>query len=310
MKLIFFGSDDFAAVHLKALVASSHDVAACVTQPDCPKGRGMKVLFSPIKDIAFEHKIPLLQPENLKSEDIVSKLKSYQADLFVVIAYGQILPANVLSIPKLFAVNVHTSLLPKYRGAAPINWAIINGEEESGVTIIKMNAALDAGEIIFQQKIKIGNTDTAVSLREKMMAIGPKLFLNTIEDLLRNHYTLKGQDAKFVTQAPKLTKELGKINWEKSAQEIHNLVRGLLPWPGAYTGFKDKSLKILETKLSGDVNGSPKAGEVIEVNKEGIVVRTGQGALLITKVHAESSKPMDAHSFVIGHQLKNGFIFS
>ena len=308
MKLIFFGSDDFAAVHLKALVASSHDVVACVTQPDRPKGRGMKVLFSPIKDIALEHKIPLLQPEHLKSEDIISRLKGYQADFFVVIAYGQILSTSVLSIPKFFAINVHTSLLPKYRGAAPINWAIINGDEESGVTIIKMNAALDAGEIVSQQKVKIDAQDTSVSLREKMMAQGPQVLLKTIEDLSRNHYTLKGQDAKFVTQAPKLTKELGKINWGQPARTIHNLVRGLLPWPGAYTDFKGKRLKVLVTDLlaAKDV-ASP--GEIVSVNKQGIVVSTGSGNVLLKSVHLESSKPMDAYNFVIGHQLKKGFIF-
>ena len=306
MKIIFFGSDDFALVNLEKLVQSDHQVAACVTPPDKPKGRGMPVVASPIKECALRQGIALLQPDRLKERWVVEQLKSFQSDLFVVVAYGKILPIEILSIPYLCCLNVHGSLLPKYRGAAPINWAIINGEPETGVSIIKMNTNMDAGDIFDQARITIDKNDTAVSLRSKMAELGAELLVQTIDSLEENAYTLTGQDASKVSFAPKLTKELGLIQWNKTAEAIHNLVRGLLPWPAAHTHFQGKLLKILQTEVVA-VQGEP--GEILEINSQGFVVATADGGLLVRQVHLESAKAMDAKSFVFGHKLQAGVRF-
>ena len=334
MKIVFFGSDDFAQRHLEALV-TSHNVLACVTQPDKPKGRGMKVVESPIKITAQKNKIPVLQPTVLTEQSFIDTLKKYNADLFVVIAYGRILPSAVLKIPKLFPLNVHGSLLPRYRGAAPINWAIMNGDKKTGITIMKLNEQMDAGDIIEQMTLDIAPIDDAQMLREKMMQAGPTFLLTTLEKIAANRYQPKKQDMKEVTLAPKLTKELGKIDWNKSAVEIHNLVRGLIPWPTAYTTIielplnkqnsktlaivddpgesfrvregklnKEKTLKILLSQVVSHKATTP--GQIIALSKEGILVSCRDQALLAQRVQPQDGKPMDAHAFVIGHKLKIG----
>ncbi len=310
MKIIFFGSDDFALVNLEKLIQSEHNVVVCVAPPDKPKGRGMPVIFSPIKERALRQGIALLQPARLNDPLLIEQLKSFQSDLFVVVAYGKILPIEVLSLPYLCCMNVHGSLLPQYRGAAPIHWAIINGENETGVSIIKMNSQMDAGDIFAQAKIKIDPADTALTLRAKMAALGSDLLLKTIDSLEKNAYILAGQDASKVSTAPKLTKELGLIQWNKPARDIHNLVRGLLPWPAAYTHFQGKLLKILQTEIVSIDASSKQPGEVLEINPQGFVVAASYGGLLVRQVHLESAKAMDARSFAIGHKLQTGVIFS
>lgn len=304
MNIIFFGSDDFALKSLEALCASEHKVAACVTQPDKPKGRGLKENVSVIKEFALRRKIPVLQPAHLRDDDLLEKLAGYAADLFVVIAYGRILPAEVLSLPKVFAVNVHGSLLPKYRGAAPINWAIINGETQTGVSIIKLNDVMDAGEVITQSVLPIAPEDTALTLRSKMAQQGAQLLLQTIRSIEQNHFRLAKQDLSQVTYAPKLTKELGAIRWSDKAQSIHNLVRGLLPWPAAFSYADGKRFKILETAVVNALSGTFKPGEVAQINADGIVVATGQKALCLKRVQPDAGKPMDARSFAAGQRLK------
>ncbi len=308
MKTIFFGSDDFAQAHLKALISSDHDVLACVTQPDRPKGRGMKVVISPIKECAQKHAIPVLQPSSLKEGALIKQLADLACDLFVVIAYGKFLPKEVLDIPPQGAINVHASLLPKYRGAAPINWAIINGEKETGISIIRINEEMDAGDILNQMNIDIDKEETSVTLRAKMIGRGQDFLLKTIDRL--DGCASRVQDISGVTFAPKLTKELGRIEWADSAKEINNSIRGLLPWPSAYTDFKKKMLKILEARVLERDLGNSETGMVSEVSKEGIVVSTGKGSLQITKVHLQDSKPMDAHSFILGHDIQPGFKFT
>ncbi len=310
MKIIFFGSDDFAVTNLEALIQSEHEVVACVTQPDRAKGRGLKIEPSVIKQCAQKQGITVFQPENLKDDRFIRQLKNYNCDLFVVIAYGKILPPELLQIPYVCAMNVHASLLPKYRGAAPINWVIINGEKETGVSIIKMNAQMDAGDIFAQAKIKIEEQDTAITLKAKLAQISAKLLISTINSLEKNAYTLTVQDNHAMTYAPKLTKEMGLIDWSKKAIEIHNLVRGLLPWPTAYTFFKRKLLKILETQVTPLDLKSYQPGEVIQIVKSGFIVVTGDQALLIKKVHLEASRLMEANHFVLGHSIKRGFSFS
>ena len=309
MKIIFFGSDDFALTHLEKLGASEHEVVACVTQPDKAQGRGLRILASPIKEYAFKNKVPILQPGDLKEQGFTEQLKSYQCDLFVVVAYGKILPQEILALPYLCAMNVHGSLLPQYRGAAPINWAIINGDEETGVSVIKMNSQMDAGDIFAQAKVRIDPHDSAVTLRLKMAPLGAELLLKTINSLEKNAYTLAGQDNHKVTSAPKLTKQLGLIDWNKDAQSIHNLVLGLLPWPAAYTLFAGKMLKILETEVTAGDAGKFQPGQIAKIEKGGFIVTTGRNALLVRKVHPDSSQAMDAKSFISGQRLPVGFQF-
>lgn len=305
MKIIFFGSDDFAAENLMRLLEEKFAVAACVTQPDRPSGRGLQVIASPIKIIARDHNIPILQPENLRDEDFLKGIKSFGADLFVVIAYGQILPSLVLKMPKIFCINVHGSLLPKYRGAAPVNWAVINGDKETGFTIMKMSPKMDAGEIIVQEKLNIGDDETSESLRARMAKASAKRLCRTINDIGGGRFNLKPQNEAEVTLAPKLTRELGRIDWDKSATEIHNHVRGLLPWPVAYTSFQGKILKVLQTSVDASTtSGTP--GTILLITKKGITVATGQGALVIQQVHPESGKPMPAHAFALGQRLQPG----
>jgi len=303
MRIIFFGSDDFAATHLKKLLESSHEIAACVTQPDRPKGRGMKVVESPIKEIAVIKKIPLLQPETLKSAPLLPELKAFDADIFVVVAYGKILPENVLALPKIFCVNVHGSLLPKYRGAAPINWAIMNGDSHTGVTVMKMSPILDAGEIILQAKLAIGHDDTVLGLRLSMAQLGAATLLEALEKIRNKAHVLTRQDLAVVSYAPKLTKELGHVDWKDSAVRIWNFVRGLQPWPGVSSSYQGKKFKILSAEVAAFESSLSAPGTVVAVKKEGIVVSTGDQPLLITRVQPESGRPMDARSFAAGHKL-------
>ena len=308
MKIVFFGSDDFAAENLQKLIDDGFLISACVTQPDRPSGRGLKVIFSPIKIIAAGNNIPLLQPEDLKDQKLLGQLAAFQADLFVIIAYGKILPSVVLKLPKLFCINVHGSLLPKYRGAAPINWAIINGDPETGFSIIKMNSKMDAGEIIVQEKMKIRNDDTSSILRERMARQSAVCLGRTITQLTAGKFTLTSQDESKVTLASKMDKELGHIDWKKSATEIYNLVRGLLPWPVAYSLYKGKTLKIFKTTIVSAANSS-EPGTISQIKKNGILVSCGKDALLLVHVQPESGKPMDAASFAAGHKVQPGTRF-
>ncbi len=306
MTLIFFGSDDFALVNLQRLISSPFPVVACVMRPDKPKGRGMKLAASPTKEFALKNKIPVLQPTDLNEASFIRELQKFQADIFVVIAYGKILPAEILKIPKFFCINVHGSLLPKYRGAAPINWAIINGDHTTGVTVIKMNEIMDAGEIINAQSMPMSDDDTAVTLRARMAQTSADLLVKTLQAIATKKFQLTKQDLSDVTYAPKLTKELGVINWKEDAAAIHNLVRGLLPWPGAFTFFEGKRLKILETGIGPKLTEKWQPGTIVEIKQEGLRIAAGDKILIVKKVHLEGAKPMDAHSFAIGHKLTTG----
>lgn len=309
MKIIFFGSDDFAAENLRQLLNENFSVVACVTQPDRPSGRGLQVMASPIKQIAQEQKISFLQPEDLKDPKFLEQLKDFQADLFVIIAYGKILPSVVLKIPQMFCVNVHGSLLPKYRGAAPINWAIIDGAKETGFSLIKMNPKMDAGEIIVQEKMSIADDETAQSLRGRMAKASARCLCRTIKDIVDGRFSLTAQNQNDVSFAPKLSKELGHIDWNKSAQEIHNLIRGLLPWPGAYTSYQDKIFKILQSAVVCQEFSQP-PGTILTITKEGIVVATSKDALVLKAVHPQSGKAMPAYAFAVGQSFSVGSCFT
>jgi len=309
MKIVFFGSDDLASFHLKKLIEAKYQIMACVTQPDRPKGRGLKMGISPIKTCARQHQIAVYQPKDINDKKFIDDLKKIESDLFIVIAYGKILPKELLAVPSVCCMNVHASLLPKYRGAAPINWVIIKGERETGISIIKMNAIMDGGDVIFQKKIAIDPLDTAVTLRVKLMELGANCLceiLPTLKDRLPKAIT---QDKQAVSYAPKMTKPLGHFSWDSPAKTIHNLVRGLVPWPSAYTHFDGKILKILETEIKENLS-SQNPGEILDITREGFLVSTGKGALLIKKVHLESAKAMSARSFISGHKIHVGYRFS
>ena len=305
MKIIFFGSDDFAERHLRALLDSSHQVTACVTQPDRPKNRGMKMVLSPIKICAQEYNIPVLQPITMKDENFINQLKQYNADIFIVIAYGRILTQEILNIPPLGCINVHGSLLPQYRGAAPINWVIIDGYKKTGLSIIQMDAGMDSGDILSQCHLTILPEDTSATLRLRMMKKGAELLLETLDKY--HEITPQKQEESQVTLAAKLTKDLGRIDWKQSAEDIHNLVRGLQPWPGGYTFYKEKQLKIFSTEIVLLETETSSAGTIIEINKQGFIITTGKEYLLVKEVQLSGSKRMDVVSFIRGHSLKVGY---
>lgn len=308
MKIVFFGSDDFALAHLEALHASEHEVVLCVTQPDRPRHRGHKMVVSPLKEFSIAQNIEVFQPTAFKDEQVVTELKRYNADLFVVIAYGRILPDRILSIPKLYSINVHGSLLPSYRGAAPINWAVINGDQETGLTIIKMNTRMDAGDIIAQKSMPIDGNDTSQQVRQRMMQIGAPFLVETVNQIALERVSFLPQEEDQVSIASKLTKSMGLIDWNRSAIDLHNQVRGLQPWPGAFTHCNGKMLKVFDTLPSEEIQRG-KPGEVLEVDEAGMLVQTGQGALRIRDVQLESCKRMQACEFVRGSTVECGFCF-
>lgn len=311
MNIVFFGTSEFAIPSLEALVKAGQKVLAVVTQPDRKRGRNLKLSPPPTKVLAQTKGIPVFQPQDASGAESASYLKRLDADLFVVISFGQILKREILSIPKFYAINVHGSLLPKYRGAAPTNWAVMNGDNVSGVTVIKMNEKMDEGDMILKREVAIGLDDTNVTLSEKLSEAGANALVETI-GLIEDGKTLKleKQESVKATYAPKLKKEDGLIDWNMSAAKIHNRVRGLIPWPGAYTYYDGKVLKVLKTAVIASTDEKAENGEVIEIAKErGIVVRTGSGGLVIQYLQLEGKKALDAASFIRGHRIERGYKF-
>ena len=301
MKIVFFGSSDFAVSSLKMFLDSEHEVLAVVTQPDRKKGRNLKVSATPVKDLAASKNVSVYQSENIGEESFLKRLKSFSADLFVVVAFGQILPGSVLGIPKRYSVNLHASLLPKYRGAAPINRAIINGETKTGLTIIRMNEQMDAGDVMLQRKIAIEREDTSESLKEKLSELGAILLLDAIRFIEEDRITFKKQDEKKATLAPKMKKEDGAIDWNVPAVEIQNRIRGVIPWPGAYTYIGDKRINIWKAKAQ---DGTANPAEIVEVQTE-LIVGTKKGLLKVEEIQAEGKKRMGALEFLRGYQGLN-----
>lgn len=310
MKIVFFGTSEFAMTILRGLIGSEHKVLEVVTQPDRQKGRRLKISPPPIKILAMTHGIPVYQPNDASSEDSIAHLRGLNAELFVVVAFGQILKKEMLEIPKICSLNVHGSLLPKYRGAAPTNWAIINGDAVSGVTIIRMNEKMDEGDIILRKELNLDSEDTNITLSEKLSDLGRDALMEAMELLESGRAKFIKQDDSAATYAPKLKKEDGLIDWNEPAAKIHNKVRGLLPWPSAYTYFNGKILKILKTEVMEGVSGKVNIGEVVSILKhKGMVVKTGQGGLSIQYVQIEGKKPFDADAFLCGHKLSLGYRF-
>ncbi|MDD5173710.1 MAG: methionyl-tRNA formyltransferase [Candidatus Omnitrophica bacterium] len=310
MNIVFFGTSEFAMVVLRKLIDSGHKIMAVVTKPDRQKGRRLKVSPSPVKVLAQAKKIAVFQPDDASSRESVVYLKRLNAGLFVVVAFGQILKKEVLDIPKFCCVNIHSSLLPKYRGAAPTNWTIMNGETVSGVTIIRMNEKTDEGDIILVKETAIDKEETNITLNEKLADIGADALIETIALIESGKAKFAGQDDSAATVAPKLKKEDGLIDWNESAVKIRNKVRALIPWPGAYTHFNGKTLKILKAEVLGSGDGKGACGEVVDIIRhKGIVIRTGKGNLLVQYIQIEAKKPFDTDAFLCGHKVPIGCRF-
>ncbi|MCX5692267.1 MAG: methionyl-tRNA formyltransferase [Candidatus Omnitrophica bacterium] len=317
MKIIFFGSSSFAAPILEKLV-KIEDIILVVTQPNRQKGRSLKISPTAVKLKAEELGIEIFQPAKVNSKESVEFLKKFNADLFIVVSFGQIMSKAVLNLPKLYCLNIHASLLPEYRGAAPINWAIANGEKETGVTIMRMNEKMDEGDIALKDTLSIGELEDAIALTKKLSIKGADLLLDAIKLIKDDEVEFTAQDNSKATYAPKLKKEDGLVNWAKSADEIYNRIRAFTPWPGCFTHLDKKMLKIwkvIPVHLSGEPSGSPdrwtksEPGAILEVNKNCILVKTGKGALKIEELQLEGSRRMTAEEFIIGHkQLSLGAI--
>ncbi len=301
------GTPEFALPSLKILLDSDYKIVAVITVPDKPSGRGLHLSPSPVKRLAIQNQLTILQPERLKDPSFIMNLESLKPDLFVVVAF-RILPPEVFRIPKLGAFNLHASLLPKYRGAAPINWAIIRGEKETGVTTFFLQEKVDTGNIILQARLPIGPDETADELHDRLAEIGAEIVLQTVRLVESGRAALKLQDETHVSLAPKIFKDHCKIDWTKSAQEIHDLIRGLSPKPGAFTYHGGTLLKIYQSKISDDVQRS-EPGEVICTDSK-LVVKTGNGAVEIVEVQQEGKKKLIAEEFLRGYRVNVGEKFS
>ena len=304
MNIVFFGTSEFAIASFRELLDSRHKILALVTQPDRKKGRNLKLSSSPTKVLAITKGVPVYQPDNVSSAEAINYLRKLNPDLFIVIAFGQILKREALAIPKFYAVNLHGSLLPKYRGAAPTNWAIINGDKSSGVTVIRMNEKMDEGDIILKREVDIDEDDTNITLSEKLSGLGAKVLLEVIDSIENGkNITFIKQDDNKASLAPKLRKEDGLIDWNEEAVKIYNKIRGLLPWPGAYTHYNKRILKILQAELmdSSMLGKMAEPGEVVNIIKgKGIIVRAGSGNLAIKYLQLEGKRNMTAGEFLRG----------
>lgn len=307
MRVIFMGTPDFAVPSLEALL-TKHEVVLVVTQPDKPKGRGKKMVPTPVKACALEHGIPVLQPEKVKEPEFVEQLRSYEPDLIAVTAFGQILSEPILEMPKYGCINVHGSLLPKYRGAAPMQWSIIDGEKVTGITTMYMAKGLDSGDMLLKAEVEITDEDTFATIHDKMAVTGANLLLDTLDQLEAGTLERIPQDHDAATYAPMITKETGHIDWSKNRQDIINLIRGLNPAPAAYTIYEEEVLKIFGAVIS-DVQADDAAnGEIVAVVKKGFVVKCGDGCLLITEVQARGGKRMMTDAYLRGHAMKEGIL--
>lgn len=307
MNIVFMGTPDFAVPSLKKLI-EKFNVIAVFTQPDKPKGRGKKLGMSAVKEVALEHDIPVYQPEKLRKDiEALQSLKNMNPDFIVVVAYGQILTKEVLDIPKHGCINLHASLLPKYRGAAPINWAIINGEKESGNTTMFMDVGLDTGDMLLKSHVDITEDMTAGELHDILMEDGAELLVRTLESIEGKTINREKQGDSTTDYAAMLNKDMAKIDWNSSNREIKNLIRGLNPWPIAYTHYEGKNMKIYEANmLNEDSNYNP--GYVIDVCNEGIKVACKEGILLLTMIQFPGGKPMKVSEYIRGHKLNKDII--
>ena len=306
MKIVFMGTPEFAVPALKKLI-EKHDVKAVFTQPDKPKGRGKKMSYSAVKEEALKHDIEIYQPVKLKDDhEMVNKLKEINPDFIIVVAFGQILTKEVLDIPKYGCINLHASLLPMYRGAAPLNWAIIKGEKVSGNTTMLMDVGLDTGDMLLKDEVEITENMTSGELHDILCERGAKLLLDTIDGVSNNTIIPEKQEGE-TFYAKMLDKNLAVIDWNDTAENIHNLVRGLNPWPITYTSYKDQRMKIFETEVLNE-ESAKEAGTILRVDKKGIVVSCGKKCILVKKIQFPNGKPLYVEQYINGHEIDTNII--
>lgn len=309
MKIIFMGTPDFSVGTFEALIEAGHEIVLAVTQPDKPKGRGEKVQYPPVKEAALKRQIPVFQPKRVRAPECIEELRKYDADIMVVIAFGQILPKEILEMTPYGCVNVHASLLPKYRGAAPIQWAVINGERVSGVTTMQMDEGLDTGDMLMKTEIVLDEKETGGSLHDKLAGAGAELCVQTLEALKDGTVVREPQQESTTEYARMLDKSMGRIDWSKDAKSIECLIRGLNPWPSAYTEWNGKTMKIWEADVA-DIDEGREPGTVIRVEKDGFCVQTGSGSLKVRSLQIPGKKRMDAGAFLRGYQVDAGTVLS
>lgn len=315
MKIVFMGTPDFAVDALQALIEAGHQVAAVVTQPDKPKGRGKELQMTPVKACAIAHDIPVFQPVKIKEPEAVAVLRGYQADIFVVAAFGQILSEEILAMPKYGCINIHASLLPKYRGAGPIQWAIIDGEKKTGVTIMQMEKGLDTGDMLFQTEVEIEARETADTLHDKLAAAGARLIVEALPKIEAGQVTPRKQNDAESCYAKMLQKSMGRIDWSMEAEKLDCLIRGLISWPGAAALLRGKTLKIWEEEPVEEASftaqiEAKEPGTVLAVEKEAFYVQTGSGVLKVTAVQPEGKRRMAVKDFLLGYPIKAGEMFT
>ena len=305
MKVIFMGTPDFSTGVLESIIEAGHEVTAVVTQPDKPKGRGHEMQFTPVKEVALKYDLPVLQPKKIRDPEVVAQLAEIPADICVVVAFGQIIPKSILEMKKYGCINVHASLLPAYRGAAPIQWAVVDGLKETGVTIMQMDEGLDTGDMLTKVIVPLEEKETGGSLFDKLSVAGAKLCVETMELIEKGEVTPKPQGETTTDYAKMIKKDFGKIDFSKSAVEIERLIRGFNPWPSAYTKLGNKTLKIWAADVvEEEYEGA--FGEIIKVSKDEIYVKTGKGALSLKEIQLEGKKRMETGAFLRGYDLQNG----
>jgi methionyl-tRNA formyltransferase len=309
LRIVFLGTPQFAVPTLQALIASRHHVGGVVTQPDRPRGRGQRVSHAPVKAVAVERGLPVLQPGRLKDPDVEAMLRTWAVDLGVVAAYGKLIPESLLALPRLGMINVHASLLPKYRGAAPVHRAVINGDPETGVTIMRVERMLDAGPMLAREVRPIGPNDTSDAVEQDLAQMGARLLVDVVDQLAAGTAEEDPQDASHSTHAARLTKEEGLIDWSLPASDIHNRVRGLYPWPHAYTFLGPTRLIVLETRVQPEATDAA-PGTVIDISLGAVHVATGhQGSIAIQQVQREGGRPLHTRDFLAGHDIVAGARF-
>ncbi len=307
MRVVFMGTPDFSVPTLEKIIEAGHEVIGVVTQPDKAKGRGKKVLFPPVKETALAHNLPVYQPRRARDPEFIEEMKTLNPDVMVVVAFGQILPKAILDIPKYGCINVHASLLPKYRGAAPIQWAVIRGEKVSGVTTMQMDVGLDTGDMLLKKEVLLDEEETGGSLHDKLSTLGGDLLIETLKKIEAGDiHPEKQDDSQAGEYARMLDKNLGRIDFSMPAAEIERLIRGLNPWPSAFTSYNGKTMKLWKAKTDNCGQGVP--GQVIHVDKNSFTVQTGQGTLQILELQMEGKKRMDAGAFLRGCPLETGTI--
>lgn len=307
MKIVYMGTPDFAVAPLEALIKAGHQVTAVVTQPDKQRGRGKEVQMTPVKECALKHNIPVFQPIKIKEKEAIDRLREYPADIFVIAAFGQLLSEEILAMPPFGCVNIHASLLPSYRGAAPIQWAILNGEKETGVTIMQMEKGLDTGDMLLKKAIPIEPKETGESLHDKLMEVGAELIVEALPLIESGKINPEKQEDSKSSYASRLNKEMGHIDWNKDAEELERLVRGLNSWPSAYTSYRGKTLKIWEADVSGEQSGKL-PGEITQVGKDFVDVACGRDTLRIYSLQLEGKKRMAVKDFLLGYEIKQGMM--